>query len=426
MSDNKDFVAYIIHQHPSLRTTFIRREIDALRAMGLRVEVFSLRPCDVASLKGDAEALDHMEHTHYLPAHPLATAYVWATLRESFRSPRKVLRNLSLALEPGAGSVSRWQHGFHVWRATWLAQRLRTMGNCRHLHAHFSGSSTTTALAAARLLGVGFSFTSHTSMDPTPLVRLKEAQFVASISEYDRQRLLEAVPAEEREEIHQKIHIIHCGIPLAQWPFTPRNWNRISNTAIPTILSVGAVEEKKGHDILLQACRLLRDQGVRFRCRIVGGYAGMDLRPLVKELDLQDTVTLLGALPQEAVKEELLNCDIFTLACRRTSTGNSDGIPVALMEPMAIGRPVVSTRIAGVPELVIDGQTGFLAEPGDPVSLAEKLRSVMQDSTRLDEILRRARQHIEKYFDADQEVVKLVSYLPMAKNQAAMIHASTM
>lgn len=426
MSDSENFVAYIIHQHPSLRTTFIRREIDALRAKGLSVEVFSLRPCDTASLKGDAEALAHMESTHYLPIHPLASAYVWATLRESFRSPRKILRNLFLALEPGAGSISRWQHSFHVWRAAWLAQKLRTMGNCRHLHAHFSGSSTTTALAAARLLGISFSFTSHTSMDPTPLVQLKEARFVASISEYDRQRLLETVPAEEREAIRQKIHIIHCGIPLARWPFTPHYWDGTVKDATPTILSVGAVEEKKGHDILLQACRLLRDQGVRFRCRIVGGYAGMDLRPFVEKLELQDTVILLGALPQEAVKEELLNCDIFALACRRTSTGNSDGIPVALMEPMAIGRLVVSTRVAGVPELVIDGQTGFLAEPGDPVSLAKKLRMVIEDNAGLNEILRRARQHIENDFDTDQEVAKLVSHLPQVEDQATMIRASSM
>ena len=307
--------------------------------------------------------------------------------------------------------MGRWRHGLHVWRAALLARTIRSMGKCVHLHAHFVGSAATTALATARLLEVGFSFTNHTSWASTALdVKLREAAFVASISEYDRQFLLENVDAVSRDAIAGKIHVIHCGLPFDEWVFAPKYREADKNeSVVPTILSVGAVEAVKGHDILIRACRLLRDQGVRFQCRIVGGFAGMDLKPLVEKLNLQETVVLLGALPQEEVRKELLNCDVFALACRRLPNGNSDGVPVSLMEPMALGRPVVSTPIAGIPELVIDGKTGFMANPDDPSSLAEKLRLVLESKLELDKIIQQARNHVERYFDADKEAAKLIS-----------------
>lgn len=402
------FIAYIIHKHPSLRTTFIRREIDSLRAKGIRIEVFSMRPCDSNALMDDTNAVMHIKNTHYLSDNPLALDYFFSNIKNIMCSPLESLYNACIVCHaPGKGG--RLRHIIHLWRTALLAEHIRSMGNCRHIHTHFTEGAATTAMAVARLLGAGFSFTSHTSWRPSALKKkMREAHFIASISQYDKQELLRNFKSVDRDEIAKKIHIIHCSLPIGEWPFSPKDrvMGKTSSNP-PIILSVGALEEKKGHDVLIRACGILRDQGVRFQCRIVGGFAGVNLHPIVTELRLKDSVVLTGPLSQRSVRDELLNCDVYTLACRRSANGNSDGVPVSLMEAMAIGRLVVSTCVAGIPELVVDGETGLLVEPDDPDALAEKLRSVLERKQNIDEISCRARKHVEINYNIDIEATKL-------------------
>jgi glycosyltransferase involved in cell wall biosynthesis len=404
---NGNFVAYAVQKFPSLRTTFIRREIEALRAQGLPIEVVSMRPADRRELEGEKEAIEHLERTHYLPANPLSCGSIGANLAALFSQPRNYLSNwrrLGLEEPETRTWTSRMRLLLQVWRGAVMAARLRRLGLCTHVHAAFADGAATTALACARLLGVGFSFTSHTSFrSPALRTKLEEAAFIASISEYDRERLIER----GGPEIASKIHVIHCGIPLDQWEFAPRD----ALHDPPRLLSVGALDEKKGHDVLIEACSILRREGRDFCCRIVGdGPLRALLQRKIGEHGLEDVVTLVGPLPQQRVRDELREADVFVLACKRAANGDTDGIPVSLMEAMAAGVPVVSCRIAGVPELMEDCRAGFLSESGDVASLAESLSRCLASRDRR-ATCEAARKTIERRFSQKTETARLAGLI---------------
>jgi len=258
MQAPRSFIAYAAQRFPALRTTFIRREVEALRGLGMPIEVFSMRTVDPAEVATEPEAGPHLNSTHYLPRWPIDLESVLANLAAAVRQPWTALRNWALlAADPGAPGVKRRVRvALQIWRGAVMARRLRRMGRCTHVHAQFADGAATTALVCARLLGVPFSFTSHTSHDsPALKQKLREAKFVASISRYDRERLI-AVSG----KLAERIEVIHCGIPVDEWPMRPEPPRNVP----PRILSVGALIEKKGHDDLIRACGLLRDRGLRF------------------------------------------------------------------------------------------------------------------------------------------------------------------
>ena len=210
------------------------------------------------------------------------------------------------------------------------------------------------------------------------------------------------------EAVSGRIHVIHCGIPIKDWTFVePRD------VVSPLrILSVGALIEKKGHDSLIRACAFLKKQGMPFECRIVGaGPLEAELSALVAQFGLHSVVQLVGPQPQERIRAELANADVFVLASRTTADGDTDGIPVSLMEAMALGIGVVSTKVAGIPELVKDEVTGFLAEEGDVPALANSILRAAQDGFERRQRVLAARYVIEQHFNADVESGKLATLL---------------
>jgi glycosyltransferase involved in cell wall biosynthesis len=287
------------------------------------------------------------------------------------------------------------------------------MGQCRHCHAQFAEGAATTAMVASKLLGVGFSFASHTSVNPALLrQKLEHASFVASISEYDRQQL--ALSGDSG--VLEKIHVIHCGIPVEDWPAEPPR----PVGAPLRILTVGALNEKKGHDNLIRACALLKRQGIPFECRIVGsGDQEQALAGLIAQLGLDSHVRLLGPLPQATVRKELSRADVFVLAAKTTAEGDTDGIPVSLMEAMAASVPVVSTSVAGIPELVVHGETGLLGPEQDETRLAENIVLAAQDGPKRIARIARARKKIELEFNQAKESQKLATLLLERMNSMA-------
>jgi len=401
-----DFIAYVAHQFPLLRTTFLRREIEGLRAFGLPIEVVSVRPAAWRELTDEPEALAYRDTTHYLPAFPLTWKDVLANLRALVQQPGVSLGNLRLCLaySQGGGLLCRMHFWLQIWRGAVMAARLRTLGECLHVHAATSAAAATTALVCSRLLGVPFSFTSHTAIRPAALAtKIHEAAFVASISEYDKGLLTQATNGDGAP----RIHVVRCGIPLDDWPYAPKR----SLHQPLRILSVGGLIEKKGHEILIRTCGLLRDRGHELLCRIVGeGPLRHDLSRLIEELGLSGIVELMGPLPQYQVKHQLGWADLFALPCQRAPNGDTDGIPVVLMEAMAAGVPVASTRISGIPELVVDGETGFLAEPGNVASFAHQIERTIADSDARRRVVQDARWWIETHFNQERETAKM-SYL---------------
>jgi glycosyltransferase involved in cell wall biosynthesis len=254
---------------------------------------------------------------------------------------------------------------------------------------------TTVTMYAALLTGAGYSFTGHANDLYVHGALLREkvarARFVACISEYNR-RFLTVTGCEV-----SRLHIVRCGIDTKRYVWrAPR-----PTGAVPRLLSVGRLVEKKGFATLINALAMLHERGWRFECGIVGdGPLRADLDALIGKNRMEDCVTLLGALSQEEVKHAFEDTDLFVLACEKAPDGDIDGIPVVLMESMALGVPVVSTRLSGIPELVVDGVSGLLAEPGDSASLAVAMESLLADETRRRALSVEARKTVEREFDS--------------------------
>ncbi|RME41108.1 MAG: colanic acid biosynthesis glycosyltransferase WcaL, partial [Caldilineae bacterium] len=318
--------------------------------------------------------------------------------------PRRYLSTFFLLLtHPGESLHNRLRTFMHFGGAVFLAMQIRRQ-NIRHIHAHFSVNAATMALVIARLLGISFSFTAHNNFFTDKIVlkeKLRAAKFILAISEYNREYLLKLLP---EEGLRDKFHIVHCGVSPAD--FCPPAEKPVNNP--PLIFSVSHLTERKGFPVLVEACRLLSERGVPFAC-LIGGDGAQ--RPLLEEMiaryGLQEQVKLLGVIFQEDLRQYLCRADIFALPCQVAQNGDMDGIPVALMEAMAMELPVVSTRISGIPELVTDGHDGLLVEQKDPVALADALQRLLTDPALRHRLGKRARQKIVQSFDVDKSAARL-------------------
>jgi colanic acid/amylovoran biosynthesis glycosyltransferase len=259
----------------------------------------------------------------------------------------------------------------------WMARDLERRG-IRHVHAHFASYPTLAALIIHRLTGISYSFTAHAYdlyVDPSHLPnKVSNATFIVTISEYNR-GLLRPLAADATP-----VHVIHCGVALpARMP--------IARPGRREIVCVARLEEKKGQKYLIDACALLHRRDVSLHCTIVGGGPELDqLRALVASHGLQEVIDLAGPQTAERVQEYLAGADLFVLPSVVTRSGNAEGIPVALMEAMAAGVPVISTSTTGIPELVVDGETGLLVPPRDVVSLADAIERLLNDDELADRL----------------------------------------
>ncbi len=251
----------------------------------------------------------------------------------------------------------------------------------RHFHVHFANRAAHTALFVKEISGVPFSVTAHGQDFMTDLGRddlLREicaaAEFVAVETDYSRELLQQRCP-----EAAAKIHRVYNGLDLANLPLPPAG-DRPPGPI--TIVSVGRLVPFKGFEILLDACAELDRRNFDFRCQIIGdGPLREKLEAMIAHLRMNSRIELCGSLSQADVFAKLQACDIFALASVVDADGASDVFPTVIMEAMACARPVVSTRLAGIPESVVDGVTGLLVPAGEWEALAEALDRMLRDST---------------------------------------------
>ena len=267
-----------------------------------------------------------------------------------------------------------------------------------HLHAHFATYPALAAWVCHRLIGISYSFTAHAHdlyVDQTMLAdKVAAARFVATISEYNRD-LLVALGT------HTPITTIHCGIDTAAYPYREPD---LPASGPVRGLCVASLQEYKGHAVLLRA---LVDVP-RLRVELIGeGVLRSELERQAGDLGVADRVRFLGARDEYEVREALARAHLFVLASVVAADGQMEGLPVALMEALASGVPVVSTRLSGIPELVIDGHTGRLAEPGDPASLADALNRTIGDHDFRLRSAEAGRALVEREFELGIEVDKL-------------------
>lgn len=283
----------------------------------------------------------------------------------------------------------------HFFVACEWAQRLRHE-RVDHIHSQWIHSCGTIGMYGALLLGVPFSFTGHAAdlfRDRCALRdKIRRATFIICISEFHRQFFLENGARPEQ------LVITYCGIDPTM--FTPRRRKRAANEPF-RIMSSGRLVEKKGFAVVIEACRLLSERGENFEC-VIGGSGPLesDLRQHVREAKLEDVVTITGEpLAQERIPEFMERGDLYCLPCVWASDNDVDGLPQMLMEAMACGLPAVSTRLVGIPDLVIDGKTGRLVEPNDAERLANVLAELMHDEAQCERLAVAGRRWIEETFD---------------------------
>jgi glycosyltransferase involved in cell wall biosynthesis len=393
-------VAYIIGTYPLSTTTFIEREIEVLRRLGVTVHVISIRrpPHNDLAWQG----ADRPNVRYVLPVR--IGALVWNHIKFSIMRPRVYFHTLvRLLSRPHPRAKTRLRTLMHFGLGVHTSQLLRKRYPCDHIHAHFVDRAALVALIAGQLLDKPFSATAHANdiyVDPVLLTeKVAQAKFIATCTQYNETHLRSLLRAASA----RKLRCIYHGLDISE--YRPQRRSRKP----PLLLAVGQLKEKKGFGYLLEACRILIDQGVEFTCVIVGeGPLRSALETKIAELSLQHRVRLLGSLPHQAVIEKYKEATTFVLPCVTAANGDRDGIPNVILEAMAMGLPVVSTRHSGIGEAVEDGRSGLLVPPGDSTALAGSLAQLIGDEELRERLGRFARERVVEFFDVEVNVTRLL------------------
>lgn len=397
----------MISEYPLPSHTFIHDEVRGLRALGAQVDTFSVRRTGAEQLLSDADRTLARETYAIRPPRP--HHFALAHVRALATSPRRYLdtlrRSMSLA---GPGLRSR------VWRLMYFVQAVVLWDRCRrrgirHLHAHFANVASDIAMLAAGL-GEGWSW-SLTMHGPTEFFEVAahrlgektaDAALVACISDYCRSQLM----AVSGPEHWHKLRVVHCGVDTDH--FRPPKAS--SDNGVPRIVQVGRLVAVKGQPVLLAAAAALRDRGHEFRLELVGdGPDRNELSELAARLQLSDRTVFHGALSHGQVRDVLAGASVMCLP------SFAEGVPVVLMEAMAMEVPVLTSRIMGIPELLEDGRCGALVAPGDADALADALQRLLEDPERRAQLARRGRERIRQAYDrpaCTRELFELLSALP--------------
>jgi colanic acid/amylovoran biosynthesis glycosyltransferase len=386
-------IAYILKMFPRFSETFILNELLELERQGTTLRIFSLREPDDGIVHAEV-ALVHGTVTYVRLGQVLPV--VRAHARVCGRAPLRYVRALGAALRPRRRSSLR-----HFLKAGAIADRVQREGLV-HLHAHFASTAASVALHVHRLTGVPYSFTAHAKdiyrhdLDLEYLrTKLDEARFAVTVSDYNRDHL--------RRLGGDDVVRIYNGLDLRR--FVP---NGATPAEPPLVLAVGRLVEKKGFDVLIEACRLLRDAGVRFRCVIVGkGELKRDLRRLVSAHGLEQHVELAGPLPREQLLELFPRASVLAAPCVVGGDGNRDGLPTVLTEALALKVPVVATPVTGIPELVEDGRTGLIVPERDAAALAGAIRRLIEEPEAAQRLAAAGRARVEQDFDLRANVREL-------------------
>ncbi len=293
-------------------------------------------------------------------------------------------------------------------QAGFIAEKILVSGEFRHLHGHFCHGSTTITMFVSQLIGLPFSFTAHAKdiylpkLNPGDLLKRKieMSQFVVTCTGANKIHLASLSPKDNA------IHTIYHGLDISL--FKSGREERDSE-AIPLILSVGRFVEKKGFDHLMKALRMLKDQGHVFQCRIVGepdDQSGL-VKQLIQDLKLEETVFISGGITQAELRQVYRECTFFVLPCQIVNNGDRDGIPNVLVEAMAMGIPVLSTAISGIPELIETGEEGFLLPQRDDIALADAMATYLENPALRAEFAKAGRRKVCRSFDSKKTNIAL-------------------
>jgi glycosyltransferase involved in cell wall biosynthesis len=388
--------AYLFERFPSFGQTFCYREVAELDRQDFAVPIFSIRnPKDEPLQDWDMRIV---ERVHYLPDEK-------ELLEEVRRAAKK--RKLSTDIVAALDQWGRRTDFLRLYQAVYVGLRLREM-RIDHVHAHFAGMAARTAFWLNQFFQISFSFTAHANDIFAPrqfeitLDKLVDAaRAIVTETDYAAEFLRERFSHRAN-----RVHRIYNGLDFAEFGRAD-----FSSTP-PLIIAVGRLIPKKGFGYLIRSCALLAERGKSFRCEIIGeGPLENELRGQIDELCLQNNVVLTGAKPQRQLRGRLAAATVFVLPSVIDPDGGMDNLPTVIMEAMATGLPVVSTNIGGIPEMVIENETGFLVQPGDATAITDAIERVINDRSLAQRLGQFGYQRAQQLFSIEKNVRELCARL---------------
>lgn len=392
-------IAYLVNQYPKVSHSFIRREIAGIEACGIQVARFSIRSC--GSELVDEEDKRELEKTRFVLGIG-KVGLLFALLRVAITRPIRFLSALWLMLQVGRKSERGvLRHLAYLAEACVLLGWFSELG-IAHVHAHFGTNSTTVAMLCRALGGPPYSFTVHgpEEFDKAEALalteKIKRAAFVVAISSFGKSQLYRWCEHEQ----WSKIQVIHCGVDdmfLTQAPIPVPDQ--------PRLVCVGRLCEQKGHLLLLEAAGQLVAEGLSFMLVLVGdGPLRTEIETMITRLGLQDHVEITGWASNSEVHQHILASRAMVLP------SFAEGLPVVVMEALALSRPVISTYVAGIPELVEPEICGWLVPPGSVETLTNAMRTALQlPVEKLEQMGRVGAFRVAQQHDAAIEASKLAA-----------------
>lgn len=392
-------VAYLVNQYPKVSHSFIRREILSVEAWGIPVSRFAIRSC--ASELVDEGDKSELQKTRIILEIGIV-GLILGLLQVAITRPIQFVSTLKLTIQVGWGSERGiLLHLAYLAEACVLLRWFREV-KIAHVHAHFGTNSTTVPMLCNALGGPAYSFTVHgpEEFDKVGAIalaeKIKRAAFVVAVSSFGKSQLYRWCSLEQ----WSKIHIVHCGVDQTFLPQSP-----IPVPDCSQLVCIGRLSEQKGHLLLIEAAGLLAADGLSFKIVLVGdGELRPEIETMIARLGLEDKVEITGWLSNAQVQQQILAARAVVLP------SFAEGLPVVIMEALALSRPVISTYVAGIPELVEPGVCGWLVPAGSVTALTEAMRTALQVSVdQLQQMGQAGRERVAKHHDVKTEAAKLAA-----------------
>ena len=397
-------VGYVVEQYPQFSTPFIVDEIAAHEDAGLEIEIFSLNPST---------------DTHYLPsiarvgspvrflAGSSGADELWSQMRDAGDAFPSFWNRLAEVREDDVRTIAQ---------AIELA-RLVGQNGVSHLHAHFATAPTTVARLAASLANVSYSFTAHTEdligadVDEADLAsKIKDASGTITDNDFSREYIEQAFGKKAG-----RIERVYAGLRTDMLPFTsPASRSR-------QIVAVGPLEETSGFEFLIEAVAKLNGAGKPVRCDIYGrGSLEGKLRELIASHDLRDSVKIVVSASAEEVENQVRNASVLVAPSVVAEDGSTPSVPEALLEAMTVGTPCLSTDVGGIPEIIVDGQTGVQVPQKDADALAKAIKELVSDDVKRVRLALKARVLVESEFNIHRNAERMRSFFGPSRGDGAV------
>jgi glycosyltransferase involved in cell wall biosynthesis len=427
-------VAYILKGYPRLSEIFITSEIYRLEQLGVKLRLAVIKPGDEVGSNGlfnriqappnylpQTSSLSQTSLRHWLNLH--LNDFLPALRSVAKQRPMSVARAASAAVSQAVRArrsffaAPRKLYLKEFLQAVWIARLILGAGDVRHIHAHFCHGATTVAWFVSIITGLPFSFTAHAkdiycdSLNPAGLLRrkMRAARFVVTCTDANREHLFKVEP-------NANVRCIYHGLNAEFTDLLGDATDHTENNGRLRALGVGRLVPKKGFDVLVEACAILKRRGFHFETAIVGehGEHEAELRRQIDAHGLKNHVRLIGPMEQSRLYTEYQRADVFCLPCRVLDNGDRDGLPNVLMEAMACGLPVVTTPVSGIPEIIKDGQNGTLVPPDDAEALANAIQRISSDRMLARNLGRAGRLTVLERFDGDKTAMELAALFAAA------------